>query len=148
MQNMFRMVGYGENLGSGFPLILNAWNEKHWLKPELQEQPELMQVKLTLHVQPDPINDPINGPINGPIKLTERQELILQMFAEDKCLSIGRLCEKTGLSSTTAKREIAFLKKSGCLERIGSLKTGYWKVNLRIPCPVTGSSSNSVGKVW
>ena len=70
------------------------------------------------------------------------------MFAEDKCLSIGRLCEKTGLSSTTAKREIAFLKKSGCLERIGSLKTGYWKVNLRIPCPATGSSSNSVGKVW
>lgn len=29
MQNMFRMIGYGENLGSGFPLILNAWNEKH-----------------------------------------------------------------------------------------------------------------------
>ena len=24
MQNMFRMIGYGENLGSGFPLILNA----------------------------------------------------------------------------------------------------------------------------
>ena len=30
--------------------------------------------------------------------MTERQELILQMFAEDKCLSIGRLCEETGLS--------------------------------------------------
>ena len=44
MQNMFRMIGYGENLGSGFPLILNAWNEKHWIKPELLEQPELMQV--------------------------------------------------------------------------------------------------------
>ena len=137
------MIGYGENLGSGFPLILNAWNEKHWLKPELQEQPELMQVKLTLHVQPDPIN----GPINGPIKLTERQELILQMFAEDKSLSRERICEKTGLSDGTIKREIAFLKKSGCLERIGSLKTGYWKVNSRIPCPATDSSSNSVGKV-
>ncbi|MGN0222087.1 MAG: ATP-binding protein [Prevotella sp.] len=24
MQNMFRMIGYGENLGSGFPLIQNA----------------------------------------------------------------------------------------------------------------------------
>ena len=42
----------------------------------------------------DPVNDPINGPISGPINLTERQELILQMFAEDKCLSKGRLCEK------------------------------------------------------
>ena len=122
MQNMFRMIGYGENLGSGFPLILNAWNEKHWLKPELQEQPELMQVKLTLHVQPDPINGPINDPINGPIKLNERQELILQMFAEDKSLSRERICEKTGLSDGTIKREIAFLKKSGYLERIGSLK--------------------------
>ena len=30
------------------------------------------------------------------------------MFAEDKCLSVGRLCEKTGLPGTTAKREIAF----------------------------------------
>ena len=65
--------------------------------------------------------------------------LILQMFAEDKCLSIGRLCEKTGLSSTTAKREIAFLKKSGYLERIGSLKTGYWKVNSRFTRSVSGS---------
>ena len=135
MQNMFRMIGYGENLGSGFPLILNAWNEKHWLKPELQEQPELMQVKLTPHVQPDPINDPINGPI----KLTERQELILQMFAEDKSLSRERICEKTGLSDGTIKREIAFLKKSGYLERVGSLKTGYWKVNSRFTRSVSRS---------
>jgi hypothetical protein len=50
MQNMLRMIGYGENLDSGFPLILSAWNEKHWLKPELIEQPELMQVKLVLHM--------------------------------------------------------------------------------------------------
>ena len=28
LQNMFRMIGFGENLGSGFPLILSAWNEK------------------------------------------------------------------------------------------------------------------------
>ena len=63
MQNMFRMIGYGENLGSGFPLILNAWNDKHWIKPELLEQPELLQVKLTLHIQNEPINEPINEPV-------------------------------------------------------------------------------------
>ncbi len=28
-----------------FPLILNVWNEKHWLKLELVEQSKLMQVK-------------------------------------------------------------------------------------------------------
>lgn len=46
------------------------------------------------------------------------------MFAEDKSLSRERICEKTGLSDGKIKREIAFLKKSGYLERIGSLKTG------------------------
>ncbi|MFA6820352.1 MAG: RNA-binding domain-containing protein, partial [Bacteroidaceae bacterium] len=51
IQAMLRMIGYGENIGSGFPLILSAWNEKHWLKPELIEQPELMQVKLILHIE-------------------------------------------------------------------------------------------------
>lgn len=56
-------------------------------------------------------NDPANDPINGPVTLTERQELILQMFAEDKCLSKGRLCEKTGLPVATAICETSFLKK-------------------------------------
>ena len=132
MQNMFRMIGYGENLGSGCPLILNAWNEKHWMKPELLEQTELMQVKLTLYIQNNVAsgssNDPINDPLNDPINLTERQKLILQTFSEEKSLSRERLCEKTGLSDATAKREIAFLKKAGYLERVGSLKTGHWIV--------------------
>lgn len=128
MQNMFRMIGYVENLGSGFPLILNTWNEKHWMKPELLEQTELMQVKLTLYIQNNVASGSSNDPINDPINLTERQKLILQTFSEEKSLSRERLCEKTGLSDATAKREIAFLKKAGYLERVGSLKTGHWIV--------------------
>ena len=50
----------------------------------------------------DPVSDPVNDPISGLANLTERQDLIMQMFAEDKSLSIGRLCEKTGLPVTTA----------------------------------------------
>ena len=83
-----------------------------------------MQVKLTLHIQNEPTNEPVNDPIN----LTERQKMILQMFSEEKNLSREMLCEKTGLSDATAKREIAFLKKAGYLERVGSLKTGHWIV--------------------
>ena len=108
MQNMFRMIGYGKNLGSGFPLILNAWNEKHWIKPELVEEPELMQVKLTLYFE----NDPVNDPVNGDLKLTDRQRLILGLFSNDKTLTRERLCDKTGMSDSTAKREIAYLKKN------------------------------------
>ena len=48
IQTMFRMIGYGENVGSGFPLIINAWHENNWGAPTLVEQTKLMQVKLTL----------------------------------------------------------------------------------------------------
>ena len=55
--------------------------------------------------------------------------MILQMFDEDKTLSRERLCEKTGLSDGTIKREIAYLKSIGKLKRIGSDKSGSWLVN-------------------
>ena len=73
------MIGYGENLGSGFPLILNAWNEKHWLRPELLEQPELMQVKLTLHIQNEPINVKVAEDVNT-AHLTDRQRKIYEII--------------------------------------------------------------------
>ena len=97
-------------------------------KHGLQEQPELMQVKLTLHIQNNVASGSSDDPISDPINLTERQKMILQMFSEEKSLSRERLCEKTGLSDATAKREIAFLKKAGYLKRVGSLKAGHWIV--------------------
>ena len=30
IQNMLRMVGFGENIGSGFPKIIAAWKETNW----------------------------------------------------------------------------------------------------------------------
>ena len=112
------MIGYGENLGSGFPLILNAWNEKHWLEPELLEQPELMQVKLILHIQNEPINDSI----------TECQRTILYLIKQNSSFSRDELAEKTGLSLATIKREITILRKNGYIDRDGSNKNGQWLI--------------------
>lgn len=32
IQNMLRMIGYGENIGSGYPTILKAWKDQNWRK--------------------------------------------------------------------------------------------------------------------
>lgn len=48
IQTMFRMIGYGDNVGSGFPTILNAWGQENWRKPDLSENEELHQVELKL----------------------------------------------------------------------------------------------------
>lgn len=48
IQTMFRMIGYGDNIGSGFPTILSAWGEENWRKPDLSQNDELHLVELKL----------------------------------------------------------------------------------------------------
>lgn len=48
IQNMLRMIGYGDNVGSGFPTILDAWKGEKWRQPDLYEDDELQQVELKL----------------------------------------------------------------------------------------------------
>lgn len=52
MQTMLRMVGYGDNAGSGFPTILYTWNMEGWIELDLQENTRLNQVSLTLRMVP------------------------------------------------------------------------------------------------
>lgn len=48
MQTMLRMIGFGDNAGSGFPAILKAWENEGWIRPELIENTMLNQVTLML----------------------------------------------------------------------------------------------------
>ena len=48
IQNMFRMIGLGDNIGSGFPTILKVWGEENWRKPDLYDHQDLHQVELCL----------------------------------------------------------------------------------------------------
>lgn len=47
---MLRMVGFGENIGSGFPKIIAAWKETDWGEPELKNKIEVDEVELVLPV--------------------------------------------------------------------------------------------------
>ena len=60
---MLRMIGYGENLDSGFPLILSAWKEAGWGAPLLENKVELDEVELALPV-PNKENRNANDRVN------------------------------------------------------------------------------------
>src|SRR5574344_2796824 len=126
MQPILRMIGYGENLGSGFPLILSAWNEKHWLKPELIEQPELMQVKLILHIETKNVaKDVVQDVAN---EISDRQHIILGYLQDSPTLSATELSRKTGMTSRTIQRDLADLQEKGILSREGGRKEGRWVI--------------------
>lgn len=50
IQKMFRMIGFGENIGSGFFKILKAWKEQQWAVPILEERFVTNEVVLKLNM--------------------------------------------------------------------------------------------------
>ena len=109
----------------------NAWNEKHWIRPELVEQPELMQVKLTLYFENDPVNDPINGVKDGVKELSEVQRIIVDEIRRNPSITTNEMAQKTGVKFRTLQRYISQLQTLGILVREGGRKDGYWVVAKR-----------------
>ena len=73
-----------------------------------------------------PLSSQKNGQINDQISETERS--ILELLRDNPKLTNVELIEKTGKSQRTITRTLAALKGKELIARIGSNKSGYWKV--------------------
>jgi len=60
--------------------------------------------------------------------LTPSQKRILLLLRQNTRLSALELAEEVGISSRKIEQNIARLKESGILRRIGPAKGGYWEV--------------------
>lgn len=87
MQDMLRMIGFGENLGSGFPKILDAWKDARWNAPTLEDRLVTEEVRLTLPVPFETKTNVLDNAANVPDsflnKLTERQRVVYNILKSD-----------------------------------------------------------------
>ena len=113
---------------------MSAWNEKRWIKPELIEQTELMQVKLVLHVlnEGDTQDVPQDVPQGGTQDDTQDdiQELDLDSWIENEIannpkITTEELARLSGKSIITIKRHLAKLKH---INYVGSGYSGHWEI--------------------
>ena len=76
-------------------------------------------------------NDTVN-PQNDTVKLDNDtvNDTVLKLIKQNNRITATDICEKLNLSLSTTKRRIKKLKESGKIERIGSDKTGHWKIIL------------------
>lgn len=103
IQNMFRMIGLGDNIGSGFPTILSAWGEENWRKPDLYDDQELHQVDLRLwmvSLMPKECTDYLNG-LFGAVyqRLQSEEQIILATAYLEEKVSNTRLQSVLGIQS-------------------------------------------------
>lgn len=151
MQDMLRMIGFGENLGSGFPKIIDAWKEAHWNAPTLEDKLTTEEVRLTL---PVPFKEHTNVTDNAENvtdnvldRLTERQKVIyniLKSNVPDNILDNAEnvtdnvtdtakettetLAKRLSVSVRTIKRDMKVLQELGFIKRDGANFGGRWVV--------------------
>ncbi len=88
IQNMFRMIGFGENIGSGFPTILRAWKEEKWREPDLREVSDVNTVELklwTTSLLPQRISEQLHELFGSSINhlMADEQRILAVVASED-----------------------------------------------------------------
>lgn len=63
--------------------------------------------------------------------LTETQNRILDLLAQQSEISGAELSGKLNVSVSAIRKNIAFLRDNGFIERIGTNRKGYWKIKER-----------------
>ena len=138
------MIGYGENIGSGFPSILKVWKEERWAEPELTERQDLNEVHLMLKIamdsqssdnmesssiSSDKSSDNMESSSISSDKLTAKQLAILRYLRENPAATHTDLSQNIAdLSFASAKYQVNQLSKAGLIKRLGSNKNGSWIV--------------------
>lgn len=144
MQTILRMVGFGDNAGSGFPLILSVWKDNGWLEPELIENTILNQVTLYLKMEEDQDENVIENVMENVIEISEKKikELlpeyskkklakavtIIKMISDNPKVSIHDLRIALDVTDRTIARYIFELKEHKIIDRVGPDNGGSWKI--------------------
>ena len=119
IQNMLRMIGYGENLGSGFPMIMNAWKQSGWGEPVLENRIDIDEVALILPVKASETTQ----------KTTQKTtQMILEVIRKNPFATRAELAEKCGISPDGIKWQLKQMQEKHLIRRIGADKGGHWEI--------------------
>ncbi|MBP3843142.1 MAG: winged helix-turn-helix transcriptional regulator, partial [Prevotella sp.] len=131
IQNMLRMIGFGENVGSGFPKIIAAWKETSWGEPQLLNKLDVDEVELVLPVPSTKssgagVSEGVSNRV--PNGVSDTAKAIYSHIKDNPNISRSELVNLTGISLKNVQKHINRLKELGFIRRIGSTRLGYWEI--------------------
>ena len=115
------LVGVDSDEATGIPTIQAALKKSGSPRATIETNDERTFINVFIPVHSgcgDTVifNDPKDDPKNDPKNLSERQKLIMQIISEDRTITRQQLAQRTNISDSTIKREIAQLKELGYIE--------------------------------
>jgi ATP-dependent DNA helicase RecG len=121
LHKMFRLVGVGEQAGSGIPKIYNGWASQHWRAPALYERAvpynqTLLELRM-VDLLPKNLVAGLRMVFGARFdQLDQNQRLTLAATASEKVVTHARVREMTGLHPFDATRLLQALVQEGFLE--------------------------------
>ncbi len=132
MQTMLRMVGFGENAGSGFPDILRTWEENGWPRPELEEDTVLNQITLRMKLlvtesADKSVDEQLSADKSAnksvvSIKLSPRHKDILEYMEPDISYSRQEISDALGIKRSRTGQLLGELVSSGLVSATGATR--------------------------
>ena len=131
IQNMLRMIGFGENVGSGFPKIIAAWKETNWGEPQLLNKLDVDEVELVLPVpslqaSETGVSYGVSNRVS--IEVSDSAKALYLSIKDKPNISRKELAAMTGISLKNTQKHLNKLKELGLIKRIGSTRSGHWEI--------------------
>jgi predicted HTH transcriptional regulator len=130
---VFKKMGVIEQWGNGLQLIANELKnypeiEFKWSEPGIAFRVSFIKSNYTELSEKDAGES--SGEVREKVreKFGKNSEKIIKYMIEKPEITIPELSEKIGISTRSIEKTISRLKKDGILERVGSTKSGYWKI--------------------
>ncbi len=130
LANVMAQLDYMEKRGSGLLRIyketkaLDGYREE--LQPIFKSTPTQFQTIIFALSGSSNVGD-IDGDINE-AKITERQQIILNIIKESPTITGRQMSEILSVSQRTVERDLSYLQKHGMLKRIGKDNNGIWVI--------------------
>jgi ATP-dependent DNA helicase RecG len=130
--HVFYLAGFIESWGRGVEKICQALKADNLPLPEYTIHPGDIMIKFTapedrivrLNKQfTDNLSDNLSD------KLTDKEQKTLELLLEDPGYTASQLAQKLLVSRVSATKYLKALKEKGIIERIGSDRSGHWKIN-------------------
>lgn len=130
--HVFYLAGFIESWGRGVEKICHALKADNLPLPEYTIHPGDIMIKFTapedrivrLNKQfTDNLSDNLSD------NLPDKERKTLELLLEDPGYTASQLAEKLHVSRVSVTKYLKALKQKGIVERIGSDRSGYWKIN-------------------
>ena len=123
LSEVFFAAGFVENWALGIKRVVDACKANGNPEPMFEEM--FGGVKATIWIRSNKKHESIDIRIS----IDDKSKAILSCMSEDPSISVSKISEVTGISSSTINRRIKSMLESGILRREGSDKSGKWIIS-------------------